>query len=244
MSTVENLNQLSALLTISPSFSLPELLTNLALSAIAGFLIKYLFIYCSKTFSNKEAISENFILMTMTTTIVIFIVKSSLALSLGLVGALSIVRFRTAIKEPEELSYIFLCIATGVGLGAGQPIVILTSLGIISIILLLRKQVPNKRQSHSEMVLTLRFVTPQQLPKVIEQLDKADAHPYGSRPFKRQNYIQKFLTLTNSILDKKESNRFLKTVQNLRNLKSGQLHKLNIEVRRNKLKRNNKKGIF
>ena len=56
MSTVENLNQLSALLTISPSFSLPELLTNLALSAIAGFLIKYLFIYCSKTFSNKEAI--------------------------------------------------------------------------------------------------------------------------------------------------------------------------------------------
>jgi len=47
-----------------------------------------------------------------------------------------------------------------------------------------------------------------------------------------------------SILDKKESNRFLKTVQNLRNLKSGQLHKLNIEVKKNKLKRNNKKGIF
>ena len=45
-------------------------------------------------------------------------------------------------------------------------------------------------------------------------------------------------------LDNKESNRFLKTVQNLRKLKSGQLHKLNIEVRRNKLKRNNKKGIF
>ena len=60
----------------------------------------------------------------------------------------------------------------------------------------------------------------------------------------RENYINKFLTLTEGILDKKESNRFLKTVQNLRNLKSGQLHKLNIEVRRNKLKRNNKKGIF
>ena len=46
------------------------------------------------------------------------------------------------------------------------------------------------------------------------------------------------------ILDKKESNRFLKTVQNLRNLKSGQLDKLNIKVRKNKLKQNNKKGIF
>ena len=52
--------------------------------------------------------------------VVITIVKSSLALSLGLVGALSLVRFRTAIKEPEELSYIFLCIAIGLGLGANQ----------------------------------------------------------------------------------------------------------------------------
>jgi uncharacterized membrane protein YhiD involved in acid resistance len=43
-----------------------------------------------------------------------------LALSLGLVGALSIVRFRAAIKEPEELNYLFLCIAIGLGLGAGQ----------------------------------------------------------------------------------------------------------------------------
>jgi 2-methylcitrate dehydratase len=80
--------------------------------------------------------------------------------------------------------------------------------------------------------------------KITEELDRADAHPYGARPFKRQNYINKFLTLTENILDKKESNRFLKTVQNLRNLKSGQLHKLNIEVRKSKLKQNNKKGIF
>ena len=67
--------------------------------------------------------------------------------------------------------------------------------------------------------------------KIIEQLDRADAHPYGDRPFKRQNYIQKFLTLTDGILAKKESSRFLKTVQNLKNLKSGDLNKLNIEVK-------------
>jgi len=52
--------------------------------------------------------------------------------------------------------------------------------------------------------------------KITEQLDKADAHPYGARPFKRQNYINKFLTLTDGILDKKESARFLKVVQNLK----------------------------
>jgi len=80
--------------------------------------------------------------------------------------------------------------------------------------------------------------------KMIEQLDRADAHSYGSRPFKRQNYIQKFLTLTNNVLDKKESSRFLKTVQNLKNLKSGELHKLNIKVIKAKIKKSFKKGIF
>ena len=80
--------------------------------------------------------------------------------------------------------------------------------------------------------------------KLSEQLDRADAHPYGARPFKRQNYIKKFLTLTDSILDKKESSRFLKTVQKLKNLKAGELNKLNIQVKRSQIKKNTKKGIF
>ena len=80
--------------------------------------------------------------------------------------------------------------------------------------------------------------------KIIEELDKADAHPYGARPFKRKNYIKKFITLTKDILPKKESNRFLKTVQNLKKLKSGQLNRLNIEVNKSKLKRNLRKAIF
>ena len=80
--------------------------------------------------------------------------------------------------------------------------------------------------------------------KLLNNLDRADAHPYGARPFKRQNYINKFLTLTDGILDKKESARFLKVVQNLKNLKAGQLDKLNIQIKKSQLKRNTKKGIF
>ena len=80
--------------------------------------------------------------------------------------------------------------------------------------------------------------------KITQEIDKADAHPYGARPFKRKNYIEKFLTLTKDIINKKESDRFLKTVQNLKKLKSGQLDKLNIVVKKSKLKRNLKKGIF
>ena len=80
--------------------------------------------------------------------------------------------------------------------------------------------------------------------KIVDQLDKANAHPYGSRPFKRQNYIQKFLTLTGEILDKKESSRFLRAAQNLQNLKKGELNKLNIQIKKNQIKKNLKKGIF
>ncbi len=80
--------------------------------------------------------------------------------------------------------------------------------------------------------------------KFIEQLDKADAHPYGSRPFKRENYINKFNVLTNNIITNKERNRFLKSVQNLKKIKSGHLNNLNLEVRPKQLKKNSKKGIF
>ena len=80
--------------------------------------------------------------------------------------------------------------------------------------------------------------------KVIEELERADAHPYGARPFVREDYINKFLTLTKGILPKKEISRFLNTVQNLKNLKNGQLTKLNLEIKKSNFKRNKKEGIF
>jgi len=98
---------------------------------------------------------------------------------------------------------------------------------------------PKKKSFGAKVVVTLSNGK-----KIIEQLDRADAHPYGLRPFKRENYIKKFLTLTNGIINKKESSRFLKVVQNLKKLKSGELNKLNIEVKKNKIKKNLKKGIF
>jgi 2-methylcitrate dehydratase len=98
---------------------------------------------------------------------------------------------------------------------------------------------PKKKAFGAKVVITLKNGK-----KIAEQQERADAHPYGSRPFKRENYIKKFLTLTENILDRSESNRFLKTVQNIRKLKPGQLIKLNIEIKKNKLKTNFKKGIF
>ena len=80
--------------------------------------------------------------------------------------------------------------------------------------------------------------------KITEKLDRADAHPYGARPFKRENYIKKFRILTDKIITKKESKRFLNTVQKLRQLKKGQLYKLNVEISNKKIKRNKRNSIF
>ncbi len=98
---------------------------------------------------------------------------------------------------------------------------------------------PKNKSFGAKVIVTLKNGK-----RLSEELDKADAHPYGARPFKRENYVNKFLTLTEDIISKNESSRFLKTVQNLRKLKSGQLNKLNIEIKKSKLKRNLKKAIF
>ncbi len=98
---------------------------------------------------------------------------------------------------------------------------------------------PKKKAFGARVTITLKNGR-----RISEEQGVADAHPYGLRPFKRGNYIKKFLTLTENIIDKKESDKFLKTVQNLRKLKPGQLDKLNIIVKKSKIKRNLKKGIF
>ena len=74
----------------------------------------------STSLSGKFHIGTVIPMLSVVTFLVIMVVKSSLALSLGLVGALSVIRFRTPIKEPEELVYLFLAIALGLGYGAGQ----------------------------------------------------------------------------------------------------------------------------
>jgi 2-methylcitrate dehydratase len=80
---------------------------------------------------------------------------------------------------------------------------------------------------------------------ISNEIGVADAHPNGSRPFKREQYIEKFRNLTDQIITKKESERFLKVVQNLKHLKSSDLRLLNIEaIPKIKSKKKGKKGIF
>ena len=80
---------------------------------------------------------------------------------------------------------------------------------------------------------------------ISEEINVADAHPAGRRPFEREQYIEKFRALTDGIISNKESKRFLKIVQNLKNLKRNNLVGLNVEVLKKNIKKNiNKSTIF
>ena len=124
-----NRSDLNFFLNQNIQIDLSNFVISLLCAAILSFLVQLFYIKYSSSLSNRKEFSKNFVILGVTTCIVIMIVKSSLALSLGLVGALSIVRFRAAIKEPEELVYLFLIIAIGLGSGANQ--LIITTVGII-----------------------------------------------------------------------------------------------------------------
>ncbi len=119
---------------------------NLIIGLILSLIVAWYYEHFGQSLSNRAKFAQLLPVLTLTTALVISIVKSSLALSLGLVGALSIVRFRTAIKEPEELMFLFIAIAIGLGVGADQRWLSVAGvaiiLGYMALRMLLTRQPP------------------------------------------------------------------------------------------------------
>lgn len=95
-------------------------IVSLFFCIFSSFISMHVYKNKSNSLSSKKQIAPIIPVLSCITFLVILIVKSSLALSLGLVGALSVIRFRTPIKEPEDLTFLFLSIALGIGYGALQ----------------------------------------------------------------------------------------------------------------------------
>jgi uncharacterized membrane protein YhiD involved in acid resistance len=126
------------------SFSALDMIIAMGLAFALGLFI--LFVY-KKTYTGvmySAGFGVSLLGLTLVTTLIILAVTSNIILSLGMVGALSIVRFRTAIKEPLDIVFLFWSIATGIVLGAGLlPLAVLGSLfiGIILVVFVNRKSV-------------------------------------------------------------------------------------------------------
>ncbi|MEM9544634.1 MAG: DUF4956 domain-containing protein [Bacteroidota bacterium] len=136
-------------------------LTNALVAALLSWLVSIFYKRYGSSVSNRSKFAENFILLALTTMLIITIVKSSIALSLGLVGALSIVRFRAAIKEPEELVYLFLVIAIGLGTGAEQTEITILAFVLIMSILIITKMTKKSSGFRNKNQMQLSITTPQ-----------------------------------------------------------------------------------
>lgn len=108
-----------------------EFVLNILVTAVLVTILRWFYIRFGQAISNRSKFANNFLPLALGTLLIIMIVKSSIALSLGLVGALSIVRFRAAIKDPEELTYLFFVIGLGLAGGANQPLLAVITFAFI-----------------------------------------------------------------------------------------------------------------
>ncbi|MEA4971234.1 MAG: DUF4956 domain-containing protein [Candidatus Pelethousia sp.] len=142
----------SSFLESAVEFSLLDVALALGLSFCIGLFIFYVY---KKTFAGvmySASFGVSILAMTLITTLIILAVTSNIVLSLGMVGALSIVRFRTAVKEPLDIAFLFWAISAGIVTGAGLlPLAVVGSLFIGLILLIF----VNKKSADTPYIIVL-----------------------------------------------------------------------------------------
>ena len=198
------------------SVSILDMVIALILAFCLGLFI---FLVYKKTFSGVMY-SSNFgvtlIALTMITTLVILAVTSNVVLSLGMVGALSIVRFRTAIKEPLDIAFLFWSIAVGIVLAAGMiPLAVFGSV-VIGVVLLV---FVNKKSYSHPYILVLQcenHASEQQAKKFVEQ--------YVNRSVVKSKSVQKSLVELNlEVRLKNDNTDFINALSEIKGIQSAVL---------------------
>ena len=152
------------------SFSLIDTVIGLGFAFVLGLFIYYVY---QKTFNGvmySKSFGVSLLAMTLITTLVIIAVTSNVVLSLGMVGALSIVRFRTAIKEPLDIAFLFWSIAIGIVIGAGMiPLAVFASLfiGVLMILFV------NKKTSDNPYILVVSCANEQAEEQILARVKEA-----------------------------------------------------------------------
>ncbi|MEZ8002937.1 MAG: DUF4956 domain-containing protein [Patiriisocius sp.] len=205
----ELLSQFS--ISIDNTFSISNYIINIVLCASLLFVLSLVYRKFGNSISNRGQLAKVLILVGLTTFIIISIVKSSLALSLGLVGALSIVRFRTAIKEPEELGYFFIAIATGLGMGANQLLPTIIGLAMVILIIVLFRKNIFKDTLTQNLLITTQIKQENQT-NATEKIAEIINQHASQVEVKRINYAAQEMDL--NFLVKVKSLEKLNTIQN------------------------------
>ena len=169
------------------SVSILDMIIALVLSFLLGLFIYYVYkkTYAGVMFSSSFGVT--LIALTMISTLVILAVTSNVVLSLGMVGALSIVRFRTAIKEPLDIAFLFWSIGAGIVLAAGMiPLAVIGSV-VIGIVLIL---FANRKSDHTPYIVVLQCDSQDAENAASECLKKAVDKMVVKSKTVRKNFIE------------------------------------------------------
>lgn len=150
------------------SGSLSDFALSLALLILITYLVKLLYIKRARTISDKEYFASFFIIWTVSIFLIISVIKTSVVLSLGMVGALSIVRFRNAIKDTEQIMFLLFLIAIAMALASNQYIyTVVVVISLVSIIYM--RDFKKKTTNHSQYIY-LKFSKKEVLNEILERL--------------------------------------------------------------------------
>lgn len=148
------MEKIEKILQVKNEFDLIYFLISILLCILCSLILKFVFETKSRSYTNQ--ISKIIPILSIVTFLVISVVKSSLALSLGLVGALSIIRFRTPIKNPEDLIYLFLALSIGIGFGANQiTITLITFVTTIFLIYFILSKKNNVKENKYNLIIKI-----------------------------------------------------------------------------------------
>lgn len=193
---------------------------DMSIALILAFCLGMFIFYTYKKTYSGVMYSSNFgvtlVALTMISTLVIMAVTSNVVLSLGMVGALSIVRFRTAIKEPLDIAFLFWSIAAGIVLAAGMiPLAVIGSVAIGVILVIFA----NKKSHNNPYIIVLQCDNQKSEKKAIEYLEKQ-----VERSVIKSKTVQKDLIELNIDIRMKEDNTdFVNTLADMQGVKSAVL---------------------
>jgi hypothetical protein len=196
--------------------SLPVLILNLFLGLCISLILAGYYLRYGRSLSNRAHFAAILPLLTLITLLVISIVKSSLALSLGLVGALSIVRFRTAIKDPEELIFLFFAIAIGLGMGADQRLPTLAAFAFMMLYLLARVILSKKKKTSHNLFLNIQVVSEQPGSTTFAEINQLLLKEISELDLRRMDHAGTRLQMTYYV-NVRNQESLMRVMDNLRN---------------------------
>jgi len=139
------------------TYSYQEMVINIVLAAVLGFMLAVVYRYTHKGLSYSQSFTQTIFFISIIVAIVMMVIGSSLAKAFAMVGALSIIRFRTVVKDTRDIAFVFLALAVGMAAGTSNYFLALVSAGFVSVLALATYKFNFGALYKSEFILRLTF---------------------------------------------------------------------------------------